>query len=118
MPPGVLIVDDHQRFREVARRTLQDEGWNVIGEAADGGSALGRLEALDIGVVLLDVGLPDMNGLELAKVIRERNPAVAVVMVSTHDGAEYRQLALASGARGFLSKSGLTGAALAAVLDS
>lgn len=118
MARRVLIVDDHRRFRETARRALESEGWDVVGEVADGASALREFEALELDVVLLDVGLPDISGLEVARIIRAHDPAVAVVMVSTHDSSDYRTLALACGARGFVAKSGLSGAELEAILGS
>jgi two-component system response regulator EvgA len=113
---SVLIVDDHARFRETARRALERDGWQVVGEAADGESALRAAQTLEPDVVLLDVGLPDMSGLEVARHLRDRSPRLAVVVVSTRDSSDYRDLALANGARGFLAKADLTGAALAALL--
>jgi DNA-binding NarL/FixJ family response regulator len=118
MSRRVLIVDDHQRFRETARRALESDGWTVVGEAADGASALRAVKALDADVVLLDVGLPDISGLEVAQAVRARHPGLAVVVISTHDSADYRELALATGARGFLVKPGVTGAALEAIVGS
>ena len=64
------------------------------------------------------IGLPDISGLAVARSVREHDPGIAVVVISTHDSADYRELALASGARGFLAKSGLSGAALEAILGS
>jgi two-component system response regulator EvgA len=116
MPGRVLIVDDHQRFRVSARRALEADGWTVVGEAADGMSALRAVRSSDAEVVLLDVGLPDISGLEVARAMRNHDPRIAVVLVSTRDSADYRELALASGARGFLPKSRLSGAALEAIL--
>jgi DNA-binding NarL/FixJ family response regulator len=118
MSRRVLIVDDHQRFRTTARRSLEADGWTVVGEAADGTSALREVKALDADVVLLDVRLPDISGLEVARGVREHDPGIAVVVISTHDSADYRELALASGARGFVAKSRLSGAALEAILGS
>jgi DNA-binding NarL/FixJ family response regulator len=118
MARRVLIVDDHRRFRETARRALQSEGWEIVGEAADGTSALRAFEALDVDLVLLDVGLPDISGLEVARTIRAHDRGVAVVMVSTHDSSDYQTLALACGASGFLTKAGLSGAELEAILGS
>jgi DNA-binding NarL/FixJ family response regulator len=113
---SVLIVDDHARFRATARRALERDGWRVVGEAADGESALRAVQMLEPDVVVLDVGLPDMSGLEVARHLRDRSPRLAVVVVSTRDSSDYRDLALANGARGFLAKADLTGAALAALL--
>jgi DNA-binding NarL/FixJ family response regulator len=108
----VLIVDDHERFRVTAGRALEAEGWTVVGEAQDGASALAAVEEIEADVLLLDVGLPDMSGVDVAAAVRDRHPALAVVLVSTQDAADYHELVAASGARGFLPKTELSGAAL------
>ena len=109
MAPSVLIVDDHARFRETARRALEREGWTIAGEAADGAEAL-RAARLEPDVVLLDLGLPGMNGLEVARRLRDQMPQLVVVVISTHDSADYHDLAVASGARGFIAKAELRAA--------
>jgi DNA-binding NarL/FixJ family response regulator len=114
----VLIVDDHAGFRRGAGRSLEAGGWEVVGEAASGGEALAALATCRPDVVLLDVGLPDVSGIEVARRLHEDSPELAVVLISTHDRAEYGELAAASGARGFLNKIELTGEALEAVVES
>jgi len=116
VPLRVLIVDDHERFRATAGRALEAEGWSVVGEAADGAGALVAVDEIDADVLLLDVGLPDMSGVDVAAAVRERHPELAVVLVSTQDAADYHELVAASGARGFLSKAELSGAALQAMV--
>ena len=116
MPPSVLIVDDHARFRHTVRRALERDGWSVAGEAVDGAGALLAARALEPDVVVLDVGLPDMSGLEVARRLHDGMPQVVVVVVSTRESADYHEIAVANGARGFLAKSELTGAALSALL--
>ena len=116
VPLRVLIVDDHERFRATAGRALEAEGWSVVGEAADGAGALVAVEEIDADVLLLDVGLPDMSGVDVAATVRDRHPELAVVLVSTQDAADYHELVAASGARGFLSKAELSGAALQAMV--
>jgi DNA-binding NarL/FixJ family response regulator len=117
-PRRILIVDDHDGFRRSAARTLSGEGWNVVGEAGDGETALRVAESCDPDVVLLDVGLPDISGIEVARRLHERSPELALVVTSTHDRADYGELALASGARGFVSKLDLSGRALEALVES
>jgi DNA-binding NarL/FixJ family response regulator len=117
MAPTVLIVDDHARFRQTARRALERDGWTIAGEATDGAGALRAARALEPDVVLLDVGLPGMSGLEVARRLRDAMPQLVVVVISTHDSADYHDLAVANGARGFLAKAELTGAALDALLS-
>jgi DNA-binding NarL/FixJ family response regulator len=117
MTPSVLIVDDHARFRQTARRALERDGWTIAGEAADGASALRAAHALEPDVVLLDVGLPGTSGLEIARRLRAGMPELVIVVISTHDSGDYHELAVANGARGFLPKAELTGAALDALLQ-
>jgi DNA-binding NarL/FixJ family response regulator len=118
MQRRILIVDDHGGFRRSAARSLAAAGWTVVGEAEDGAGALRLAESCEPDVVLLDVGLPDVSGIEVARRLTERSPDLAVVMISTHDRADYGELALASGARGFLSKVELSGQALEALVES
>jgi DNA-binding NarL/FixJ family response regulator len=110
----VLIVDDHAKFRRRARRLLELEGFEVVGEAADGASALSAAHELRPDVVLLDLQLPDANGFDVApEVIEAVDPSPVVVLTSTRDGADFDTLVTRSGAAGFVHKSELTGAALA-----
>jgi DNA-binding NarL/FixJ family response regulator len=112
VPLRVLIVDDHERFRTTASRMLEGDGFAVVGEASDGAGALAAVDAIAADVLLLDVGLPDMSGIDVAGIVHERRPDLAIVLVSTQDAADYRELVAGSGARGFLAKTELSGAAL------
>ena len=118
MTRRILIVDDHAGFRRSASRNLASAGWEVVGEAEDGEAALAAAERFEPDVVLLDVGLPDVSGIEVARRLHERLPDVAVVMISTQDREDYGELALASGARGFLTKLDLSSQALEALVES
>jgi DNA-binding NarL/FixJ family response regulator len=118
MERRILIVDDHAGFRRSAARSLVAAGWNVVGEAEDGTAALDDAERCNPDVVLLDVGLPDISGIEVARLLHERLPDVAVVMISTQDRSDYGDLALAGGARGFLTKLDLSSKALEALVES
>ena len=112
----VLIVDDHPSFRASARLLLEAEGFDVVGEAEDGGSALTAAKELRPELVLLDVQLPDTNGFELAPKLLELNGHIDVVLVSSRDCCDYGSLVGRCGARGFIAKGELSGAALAALL--
>lgn len=113
-----LIVDDHPSFRATARALLEAEGFEVVGEAADGRSALAEILRLRPQLVLLDVQLPDMSGFEVtAAALAATNGGVpAVVLTSSRDGADYGDAIAACGARGFVAKGELSGSVLAALL--
>ena len=116
MGPTVLIVDDHPSFRSLARALLEAEGFAVVGEAEDGATAIAAVEALRPAVVLLDVQLPDLDGFEVAERLASRADAPAVVLVSTRTAAAYGVRLETTSARGFISKTSLSGAALAALV--
>jgi DNA-binding NarL/FixJ family response regulator len=107
MGASVLIVDDHSGFRAQARRMLEAEGYRVVGEAGDMTSAIEAARALGPELALVDVYLPDGDGFEVASRLRALATAPAVVLTSSHDGAEFEQCVAASGARGFVPKTEL-----------
>ncbi len=109
----VVIVDDNPDFRLVARLLLEEEGYEVVGEAGDGRGALERVSALRPELVLLDVKLPDTDGFEVAGALTESEDGPEVVLTSSHDASDFGPLVEASGARGFVPKAELSGAALA-----
>jgi DNA-binding NarL/FixJ family response regulator len=112
----VLIVDDHPSFRATARTLLELEGYRVVGEAADGASAVEEAHRLQPELVLLDVQLPDTDGFAVAERLLGDEHAPAVILTSSRDAADFGPLVAQSGARGFVPKSELSGAALAALL--
>ena len=116
MAPTVLIVDDHDGFRRRARRLLEADGYTVVGEAADGAAGISEAGRLRPDVVLLDVHLPDTTGFAVAGELTRAPDAPAVVMTSTRDPDEIGERALDYGARGFIPKSELSGAAIGALL--
>src|SRR4029077_3650884 len=89
MPQTALIGDDYGRFRGFARRLLEADGFEVVGEAGDGASALAAVDALRPQVVLLDVLLPDTYGLEVAERIADRATAPLVVLTSSREAADF-----------------------------
>ena len=107
MAQTVLIVDDHEGFRRFARRLLEAGGLTVIGEAADGASAIAAAEELDPDLVLLDVMLPDGDGFAVAERI-----AQPVVLTSSHAQDDLTTRIARSSARGFVRKDDLTAEAI------
>ena len=115
MRPTVLIVDDHAAFRASARALLQAEGFDVIGEATDGAEAVAAVVALRPEVVLLDIQLPDLDGLTVAEELAAAPEPPAVVLISSRDATAYGPRLQATPARGFIPKRELSGEALAAL---
>jgi DNA-binding NarL/FixJ family response regulator len=116
MSRTVVIVDDHPSFRASARAILQCEGFDVVGEAEDGASAVAAVRELRPDVVLLDVQLPDMNGFDVCKLLPSNGSGPAIVLVSSRDAADYGDLIEESGARGFIAKDELSGNAVSDLL--
>ena len=105
----VLLADDHALVRAGMRSLLRDiEGVEVVGEAADGGQALALAERERPDVVLLDIAMKGMNGLEAAARFRELHPGIKVIILSMHASEEYVLQALRAGAAAYLIKDSAT----------
>lgn len=113
---SVLIVDDHPSFRASARRLLEAEGFEVIGEAGDGHAAIAAAQRLQPDLVLLDVQLPDLDGFEVAARLATLGVPSAVILTSSRNRAEYGSRVAETAVRGFVPKAQLSGAALTALL--
>ncbi|MGZ8783172.1 MAG: response regulator [Gaiellaceae bacterium] len=116
MPTTVVIADDHPSFRASARAILEADGFEVVGEADTGASAIAALRSLRPDVMLLDVQLPDMDGFAVCRELCLNGGPPAVVLVSSRDACDYGGLIEQSGARGFIAKAELSGAALSDLL--
>jgi len=116
VPQRVLIVDDHPAFRTRARELLETEGFEVVGEAADGAAAIEAARTLAADIVLLDVYLPDFDGFEVAKRLTSNGAGPAIVLISSRDGSDFGPLVEDSGARGFIAKDELSGERLRTLL--
>jgi DNA-binding NarL/FixJ family response regulator len=112
----VVIVDDHASFRAVARRLLELEGFDVVGEAPDGETGVALARRLEPDLVLLDVNLPDMDGFEVAARLAREGSDAAIVLTSSRDRADFGPLVDGSPARGFVPKAELSGDALLALI--
>jgi DNA-binding NarL/FixJ family response regulator len=105
----VLLADDHSLFRAGIQALLtQIEGVNVVGEADTGRKALELVRSNSPDVVLMDIAMPEMNGLETASRVTKEFPNVRVIMLSMHAGEEYVMQALRAGASGYLLKDAAT----------
>ena len=101
----VAIVDDQSTFREVLRRSLRSHPFlHIVAEAADGLAAIDMVEHVRPQVVLMDINMPRMNGLEAAKVITSRYPDTRIIMLSLNDETEWAEISLRAGACRYLSK--------------
>jgi DNA-binding NarL/FixJ family response regulator len=116
VPITVLVVDDHAGFRSRARLLLEAEGFEVVGEVADGETALAEAQRLHPELVLLDVQLPELDGFDVAARITADGGAPAVVLTSSRDWSDSAELIMRCGARGFLRKDQLSGAAIGELL--
>jgi two-component system invasion response regulator UvrY len=102
----VVLVDDHPVVRRGLRETLSvDPGIAVVAEAAQSEEVLGTLAAHRCDVLLLDISLPGRGGIEVLKDVRRECPSTKVLIVSTHDEAQYAVRAVRAGAAGYLTKS-------------
>ncbi len=115
-PVRILIADDHEIVRQGIRSLFDMQtDWEICGEAVDGLDAIEKSKHLKPDVILLDVSMPHLNGLDAARVIRKEVPQSKILMVSQHDAAYMSQRALEVGARGYVAKSELSRQLLAAV---
>ena len=102
----ILIADDHEVVRRGIRALLEGHpGWEIIGEAEDGRGAVDRAKELKPDLVLIDIGMPKLNGLDAARQIVESCPLTRVLVLTIHDSEQVVRDVLAVGARGFLLKS-------------
>ncbi len=101
----ILIADDYEAIRRGLHCLLQHAGWQVCGEVADGKEAVEKTKQLRPDLVILDVNMPLMNGLEAAREIRKSVPEVRVLMFTICDSEQDRREAVCAGAHGFARKS-------------
>lgn len=106
----VLIVDDHPPFRALAKEMLELATFRVVGEAGDAGVALDLAAELKPDLVLLDIGLPDLDGFEVARRLAALSPAPKVVLISSRDRSAYRTRLSTSSVQGFVPKGDLSAA--------
>lgn len=106
MPVRVLIVDDQEPFRRAARMVVElTEGFEVAGEAESGEASIELARSLVPDLVLMDVNLPGIDGIEATKRISAEQPGVTIFLLSTYDPEEYESRAAESGASAYIPKS-------------
>jgi DNA-binding NarL/FixJ family response regulator len=112
----ILLVDDHPVVRQGLKTLLEGRsGWEVIGEASDGAEAVAKAKDLNPDVMVLDVTMPVMNGLEACRLLRKQTPQLEILFVTQHDSPQMMREALEAGARGYVVKSNAARDLLAAV---
>ena len=118
-PPSairLLLVDDHPLVRDGLRARLEAvPGFEVVGEAANAQEAQAQLGALQPTIVLMDVGMKGVNGIDLTSALLEREPSLLVLMLSMYDNPEYVQRAMQAGARGYVLKDSPASEIIAAI---
>jgi DNA-binding NarL/FixJ family response regulator len=114
----ILVVDDHEFIRQGLRAVIEKQpGWEVVGEAVTGREAIALAEQHNPDVVVMDVSMPDINGLEATAQLLRSRPQIKVLVLSMHDSEQIVRQVLASGARGYMLKSD-AGRDLVTAIDS
>jgi two-component system response regulator DegU len=103
-PIRLLLVDDHRMLRETLKRSMLDEGFDVVGEASDGQEAVDLAEELQPDVILMDVTMPEIDGVEATRRIVEQRPDARIVMLTMHADQDVIAAAIRAGASGYLVK--------------
>jgi two-component system, NarL family, response regulator LiaR len=116
--PTVLVVDDVPETRELLRFLLQDEGIPVVGEAGNGRQAIDLAQSLRPDVILMDMMMPDMDGVAATRAITDAMPATKVVMLSYCDDPKLREAAFTAGAFDYFVKDQSTAGLSGAVMDA
>lgn len=101
----LVLADDHVIFRQATRALLERDGFEVIGEAGDGQRAISLVQKLSPDVVILDIGMPVVNGLDAARLIAKATPGIFMIVLSIHEEGVYMVEALRAGVHGYVLKS-------------
>ncbi len=118
MATTVVIVDDHSGFRRMARRMLEDAGFEVVGEAEDGETALAVVALLGPHVVLLDLQLPGLDGFTVAQRLADADSGAVVILTSSRSAADFGARLDRAPAIGFIAKAELSGVAVTRLMGA
>ena len=105
MPISILLADDHVLVRQSLRSLLEREGFLVAGEASDGQEAIRRVESLNPEVVVMDISMPTLNGVDAARELSRSFPKTKLILLTQHDEDEYVSEALEAGVKGYVLKN-------------
>jgi DNA-binding NarL/FixJ family response regulator len=103
-PIRLMLADDHRMLREGLRRSMSERGFDIVGEARNGAEAVELAAALEPDVILMDVSMPELDGVEATREIRARLPGVRIVMLTMHADHDVLADAIRAGANGYLVK--------------
>lgn len=102
----ILIADDHEVFRRGVRDVLEDQtGWQVVGEAANGRQAVDMARELQPDIVVLDISMPELNGLDATRQILQVSPGSEILILTLHDSEQLAEEVLRAGVRAYILKS-------------
>jgi DNA-binding NarL/FixJ family response regulator len=103
---SILVVEDFREWREEIRKILQARPhWKIVCETCDGADAVEKAAELQSHIVLLDLGLPTLNGIEVARIIRQRCPKSRIIFLTENTDDDIREAAMSTGASGYVLKS-------------
>ena len=106
MPLTILVVDDEKMVRSALQRLLSARPeWKIVGEATDGRDAVSKARELKPDVIIMDVTMPEMNGLQATPAIKKENPSIEILIFTQHDSDQIVREAQKAGASGYLLKS-------------
>lgn len=114
----IFLADDHAILREGLKHILlEDDSVEIVGEAGDGRDALEKIDRLKPDIAILDISMPELSGLEAARIIRKYDKHIRIIILTRHDNEEYFQQAIKNGANGFILKESAGDDLLKAVKD-